>query len=626
MIQPLPNGASASGVIEKKTITPELVMKKLKPGMNIFISTGASEPRTLIKQLTSSKEGNIDDLTLIQLVSFGDILSSYNEKIQKFRLKTFFSGYMASNAIKSGWVDFIPCRFANISNHIESGQIPVDVAFIQVSPPNEAGYCSMGLSVDVARQAMDRASLVVGEINPAVPVTLGDTFVPLKAFDCFVESTEDPFYFSRIKVSDVYDRMADNIGAEIPDGSCISFSLGPLHEALGPHLMKKNDLSVHTAFFTDALMELVTNGSVTNRNKNIFRGKSIASYAIGTKELYKWLHRNPLVDFQGIDKVFSPIEIGKNNNFVAVLPAFKANLSGKVALRHGSTNVAISPSEAMDFFNGAHISKGGFTMFALPSRNSEDESNIVTSIGSFRNQFSQRERVDMIATEYGVAHLSGKSIRERAQALIEIAHPDDRETLMEQAKDENLIYQDQIFIKQSAHLYPSDTSTNHMFKNDLTVRFRAIKPSDEEEMRHLFYRFSDEAVYYRYFTPIKSMSHAKMQEYVNVDFNKVLSVVGLVGDPGQGLIIAEGRFVKSGTKPEADMAFVVDEKYQGRGIASFLYQLLMHEAKKRGIHTFTADVLSSNMAMMKVFEKGGCPVTAKLDSGIYELRISLGTV
>ena len=212
-------------------------------------------------------------------------------------------------------------------------------------------------------------------------------------------------------------------------------------------------------------------------------------------------------------------------------------------------------------------------------------------------------------------------MRERALALIEIAHPDDRQKLVEQAKDGNVLYRDQIFLAESAHLYPADITISHTFKNELRVEFRAIKPSDVEDMRRLFYRFSDTAVYYRYFSPIKTMPHAKMQEYVNVDFGRCLSIVGLVKEMGEGRIIAEARFVRDLHRPYAEVAFVVDEAYQGRGIATFMLKMLIRLAKERGLSGFTAEVLSSNKSMLKVFEKGGLPVEARVVDGIYEVSI-----
>lgn len=604
---------------EKTVVSTDLVMEKVRPGMSIFVGTGPAEPRTLIKKLISSDSYNLQDLQLIQLVSVGDAISQKELRFQRYRLKTFFSGWIADEAITAGRVDLIPSRFDNIPNLFESGRLPIDVAFVQITPPNEAGYSSLGVSVDVARLAMEQASLVIGEINTLTPRTFGDTYVPISEFDLLVKAEEPPLYFDPWPMDETFDHVAENVSNIIEDGSCIAFSIGTLFEHLSQHLMKKRDLGIHTPFFSDNAMHLVKSGAVTNRRKQIYRGQSVTSYAYGSPELLKWLDRNPLVEFHGIDKVFNPLQIGRNNNFVGVIQARKVDLAGRVTLHVGRRGVVAGLAQATAVVNGASISNGGYTIFGLPSRNIKGESNILMNVELMPNLMNIPETVNLIATEYGVANLTGRTLRERAQALIEIAHPDDRKMLMEEAKKAKILYQDQIYL-ETAHLYPSEITTKHTFRNGLQVRFRAIKPSDEEEMRHLFYRFSDEAVYYRYFTSIKTMPHTKMQEYVNIDYNQVMSIVGLIYEPGQGTIIAEGRYVKEPRRPWADVAFIVDEKFNGLGIATHMYKFLIRIAKDRGLQGFTADVLSSNQGMMRVFEKGG-PVQAKLEYGVYKLTM-----
>jgi len=297
---------------KEKVVTPSEVMKKIEPGMKIFLGTGAAEPRTLVKHLMNSDLPNLQDLELIQLVCLGDLITMKELQTQKFRLKTFFSGWAASSAITQGHVDLIPSRFTRIPALIESGQLPINAVFIQVTPPNEAGYVSLGVSVDVARQAIERAELVVGEINTKVPYTFGDTFISVSEFDFLLPSEDDPLYFARWPVDDIFDQVALNIASVVEDGSCIFFSIGPIYEALGKHLVHKRNLGVHSPFITDALMELIDSGAVTNRNKGIYRGKSLVSYAFGTKDLMGWLDKNPLVEFQGIDLVFNPVQIGQN--------------------------------------------------------------------------------------------------------------------------------------------------------------------------------------------------------------------------------------------------------------------------------------------------------------------------
>ncbi|HCY86788.1 MAG TPA: GNAT family N-acetyltransferase [Desulfobacteraceae bacterium] len=608
---------------KKLTVSTDEVLKKIEPGMHIFIGTGSAEPRTLVNALMSAEGHRLEDLTLIQLLSFGDAISYKALETRRYRLRTFFSGWVSAQAITAGRVDMIPSRFSSVPALLKEGLVPVDAAFIQISPPNETGYCSLGLGVDISRRAMKHADIAVGEINEDIPFTLGDTFVHIDEFDMLVESTAPPLYFPRYPVEPVFDKIAENAASVIEDGTCLAFTYGPIFEALPKYLSKKRELGIHTPFFTDALMELVESGAVTNRQKGMFRGRSLTTYALGSKQLMEWLNKNPMVEFQALEKVFNPMEIGRNRRFVMVLPARRVDLSGRVALHESSSAVSAGPGQIADILNGAEISQGGYTIVALPSRNRDGVANIRLFLDESPELLSLPESVDLVVTEFGVAHLRGRTLRERAQALIEIAHPEDRPGLVDGGKMENLLYPDQMFIEDSAHFYPKEIETRHTFKNDLQVRFRAIKPSDEEQMRRLFYRFSDKAIYYRYFSPIKSMPHAKMQAYVNVDYRDVISVVGLVGDPENQTLIAEARIARYPDKPVVDIAFVVDENYQGYGIATFLYQMLARLAKERGNVKMTADVLSSNRAMLKVFEKGVYPVTAKLEGGAYALSIDL---
>ena len=523
----------------EKIISPEKVLSHLKPGMSIFIGTGAAEPRTLVKYLMKSRAGNLEDLELIQLVSFGEAISPKTLRFQKFRLKTFFAGWAADEAIKTGQIDLIPSRFAWIPKLIESENIRINAAFIQVTPPDGSGNCSLGIAVDAARQAMEKASLVVGEINPFIPRTFGDTFVHVSEFDLMIHAEDPPFYFDRWPVDDIYNAVAGHVAGLIDDGHCIAFSIGPLFEALTPHLAHKHDLGIHSPFFTDALMDLVKSGAVSNSRKETYRGQSLASYALGTEDLMQWLDQNPTVEFQGIDKVFDPAQIGRNPKFNAIIPARRIDLSGRIALQIGKGNIATGPAEVLDFFRGAEISNGGRIIFALPSRNLRGEPNIKKSVEDLENQFSQRESVDVVVTEYGAAFLRGYTLRERAQALIDLAHPDDRSLLVEQAKASHILYPDQIYFTQSGRLYPSEISVDQTFKSKINIKFRPTRPSDEEEMRRLFYRFYVESVYARYLGHIQAMPHAKTQEYVNIDWSNVMSIVGVVERAGKERIIAE---------------------------------------------------------------------------------------
>ena len=602
-------------------MSPEEVLAKIRPGMTIFIGTGPAAPLTLMKALLDSDEHNVRDIEFVQLTVQGNVILSVKELFtQNYRLKTFFSGFVSSKTLKTGIVDLIPAYSSEIPKLINQGKVIIDMAFIQITPPDSEGFCSLGVAVDVAREAMEKASIVIGEINSEMPFTYGDTFVSIHEFDYLVTSVKGPFTYEQYNVEDPMDSVAENVASVIKDGDCLGFSNGPLFEALVPHLKDKKDLGIHSLYFTDAMAELVKSGAVTNSKKTPFRGKSLTSYAIGSKKLMKWLHRNPLVEFQGTDFVCNPIFIGKIPQFVALYQARKVDLLGGVAFPL-TGSVITGPGEVIDFFQGAETSDEGCTVIGLPSRNEQGESNILFSLMDYPNQLRLRESVHMIATEYGVANLKWKTIRERAQSMIDIAHPDDRQSLIETAKEKKLLYSNQIFISQSAHLYPTHMACTATFKNGIPIRFRAIKPSDEEQMRRFFYRFSDEAKFYRFFYTIKTMSHDKMQEYVNIDYSKEMSIVGLSGKPGDETIVAEARFVRDDRSSYGEVAFLINDDFQGLGIGSYMLNLLIQMAKEQGLMGLTAEVLADNLPMKKVFEKTQYPIEAQLENGVYCLTM-----
>jgi GNAT superfamily N-acetyltransferase len=360
---------------------------------------------------------------------------------------------------------------------------------------------------------------------------------------------------------------------------------------------------------------------VTNRRKETYRGKSLVSYALGTPALMRWLDQNPLVEFQGIQKVYDPAQIGRNPRFIAVVAARAIDLSGRIALQIGKGNVATGPAEVLDFVRGAELSAGGRILFALPSRNRRGQPNIYPSLKGWPNLFAFYESVDKVATEHGIASLRGLSLRERAQALIDIAHPDDRGPLVEKAKARKIIYADQVYLQGSGLLFPTGISRRQTFKGGIEVLFRPIRPSDEEPMRRLFYRFSGEAIYARYFGHVQSMPHAQMQHYVNVDWGQTMSIVGEVEENAGRQIVAEARYIQEGPRPRAEVVFIVDERYQRLGIARYLLLMLKDIAVQRGLQGFDAEVLLTNSAMMRVFKTSGLAVRAQLECGTYHVEM-----
>lgn len=606
-----------------KVQPPEVALKRIEPGMCILLGSGAAEPSTLVQHLVTSSASNLEDLDLIQLISLADTLTAEALSSKRLRLKTFFEGWVASEAIASGQVDLIPSRFSCIPDLIRRKAVTVDAAFLQVTPPDRAGYCSLGLSVDVVREVIDQSAYIVGEVNDGLPRTYGDTLVHISELDCVVKANREPLSFPRWPVDETMDRVAAKVASVIEDGSCLAFSVGPFYEALGRHLAPKRHLGVHAGIFTDALMDLVEQRAVSNRRKAIFRGRSVVSYALGSPALLAWLDRNPRVEFQSIERVFDPIQIGRNDHVVVAIPARKVDLTGQIALHHGRGLVATGPAEATDLLRGAELSRGGRTIFALPSRDRHGNPNVEVTLGSYPNQLSIRESLDMVITEHGIANLRGRTVRERAQALIEIAHPEDRAALVDRAKSRNILYPDQIFCAESSHVVPLEASTQHTFGDGRSLRFRPLLPSDEEGMRRLFYRFSSESRYMRFFRSVNAMPHTKMQPYVNVDYRNAMSIVALEGPPGQGRIVAEARTMCGHATRDAELAIFVDEEYQRLGVGTFMTKLLIKLARQQGITALVADVLASNRAMIKVIENSGVKVDSRFDRGVYEVRMDL---
>jgi acyl-CoA hydrolase len=605
----------------EKIVSPEVVLSRIRPGMSIFVGTGVAEPRTLIRHLMESDQKNLADLDIIQLLSLGDVIPPDERYAEKYRLKTFFSVTRGHTAIKSGRVDGIPCKMSQVPHLLRNDLLKIDAAFVQVTPPDSRGFCSLGVSADVAKYAIEKASLVVGEINEQTPYTYGDTLIHVDDFHHLVRATEAPLYVQRWPVDEVFDRVAENVASIIEDGSCLAFFLGPIYEALVKYLSPKRDLGVHSLVFTDPVMDLMNSGAISNSKKKIYAGKSLVAYAQGTPELMQWLNGNQLVEFRKIDTVVNPKTFSQNDRCVVIIPAYKVDLTGAIALHASSKSLSAGPSDYYEFLDGAAQSNGGYNIFALPSRGRDGESNILSSVDKFPNQFST-ELIDIVVTEYGIARLGGRSLRERTLAIIDIAHPNDRDHLIGVAKNLMLLYSSQVYRSDAGRAYRYDVSRSQTFKDNMTVHFRPIKPSDEDGMRRLFYRFSDQGVFYRYFSAVQAMPHLRMQEYTSVDYRQTMSIVGVIAEGGYEKIIAEGRYVRFGRSTYADVSFIIDEKYQGIGIASFMLRMLMEIAKKDGMEGFNATILSTNKAMIKVMEKAASPNSLMADEGLQSYSFS----
>jgi acyl-CoA hydrolase/GNAT superfamily N-acetyltransferase len=595
------------------------IVKLIKAGSRIFIGSGAAEPQLLIKMLIE-KGRFIADHETINLIELGT--TPYTESVMSrpFKQNAFFIGQNVRDAVNEGRAEYTPIFLSELPDHIRSGQLKIDVAFIQVAPPDRYGYCSLGVSVDVVKAGTEAAKLVIAEVNRQMPRTLGDSFVHLKDIDYIVESDVPLLTWSPPEPDEVAMRIGQNVARLIGDGATIQAGIGMIPNAILSYLTDKNDLGIHTEMFSDGIIDLVESGVITNSRKTLHNGKIIATFCMGTQRLYDFINDNPLIEFHPCDYTNDPFVIAKNDSMISINAAIQVDLTGQVCADSIGEYFYSGIGGQVDFVRGAARSKGGKPVIVLPSTAKGGKvSRIVPFLDQGAGVVTSRGDVHYIATEYGIVDLHGRNLRERALALIDIAHPDFRNDLIDYAKQRNLVHMDQMPMT-SGKYYPEEYEETAHF-GDVEVFFRPIKPSDEDLEREFFYSLSDESVYYRFFNIVKSMPHEKLQPLVNIDYRGEMAIAGFIGGPGEEEMIAIGRYKTDPADNMAEIAFLVRDDWQQRGIGTFLFNKLTDIALKRGISGFKAEVLSQNKKMMYVFHKSRFPVRTKLDEGAYYLEI-----
>jgi len=587
-----------------RIISAENAIKKISSGNRIYIGSGSAVPLLLVETLSKSIGSYIADAEVVHLFLTQGLPYVGACLLGKFRLKTFHVGSGIDQSVAESCADFIPIYHSQIPDLIRSGRFRIDVALIQVSPPDKYGFLNLGVGVDITRAAVASAKIVIAEINPAMPRTSGNTQLRLDEIDFLVNGYDKLLELESAQSDDIADSIGNNVARLVEDGSCIQTGFDTIPQAILKHLKQKNDLGVHTEMFSDGLIPLIESGNINNSRKLINTNKCVASFCMGTRKLFDFVAYNPVFEFQSVDYTNNPYIIGQNDRVVAIIEASRIDLTGQVAYSGAAGGSFGGFGGDSDFIKGSSLSKEGKAIVTLRATGEEGKaSNIVSNLTEASGVATSRADVQYVVTEFGIANLYGKCIRERAMSLISIAHPVFREALIDEAKELGYIYKDQVFNKKGAYLYPDDIEVSKTFKGGIEVLFRPIKPDDEPLMKELFYDFSPESVYRRYFTSVKSMPHSKLQKYISIDYLNALSIVGIVGGFENEKIVAEGRYLIESSTQFAEVAFTVDDKYQNIGISSFLLEYLADIAKDWGVRGFTAYVMKDNAAMIKVFKK-----------------------
>ncbi len=599
-----------------KIRTVEQAVATIRRGDKVFIGSGAAEPQTLVKALIESA-GRLADTRIMHIMTLG--VAPYTEEkfTDQFRHNAFFIGTNTRKAVAEGRADYTPVFLSEIPALFKSGQMPIDVALIQVSPPDRYGFCSYGVSTDVVKSAAEHATKVIAEINPQMPRSLGDCFINMDEVDMAVPVDEPLLYSVRERADDVAKRIGRNIASLIEDGSTLQMGIGTIPDSVLHFLTDKKDLGIHTEMFSDGFMELVDRGVINNRKKTIHPGKTIASFCIGSRKLYDYIDNNPAIEFHPTEHTNDPFIISQNEKMVAINSAIEVDLTGQVCADSLGAMFYSGIGGQIDFVRGASRSKGGKPIIALPSTAKNDTiSRISVNLKEGAGVVTTRGDVHYVVTEWGVAYLHGKNIRERAMALIGIAHPKFRRRLLEGAKKLNYVYKDQILPDEAA-VYPEGFETTMTAKGGAELIIRPIRPTDEEMLSDMFYDLSDQTIINRFFSMLKSMPHRKLQQFCCIDYESEMSLVALTKEGVKQKAVGLGSFHLNPATHKAEIAFMVADAWQGKSIGTFMMQSLVKIAKSKKIKGFTAEVMRDNVAMIALMHKAGVEPKSTIVNGSY---------
>ena len=622
--------------VREREIWPEkfaslaAIFRNIHPGDRIFIGTGCGEPQFLLSSLVEYVKNNpkaFFEAEVIHVWSLG-IAPYADEKLaDNFRLDSFFVGDSTRDAVNRGAADYTPIFLSQVPDLFRREITPIDVALVQTSPPDNHGYMSLGVSVDIVKAAVEMAPLVIAQINRSMPRIHGDGFINVEDVDYLVPFDDPLLEYRPEVISDTAKRIAAYVARIIEDGSTIQVGYGYAPNALLSHLTKKKHLGIHTELLTDGIVELMKSGVVDNSQKTIDRGKTVAAFCMGRAETYEYLHDNPSVEFKTIDYTNDPLTISKIKRMTAINSAMEIDLTGQATAESlGSTFYSGIGGQA-DFMRGALLAPGGKSILALPSTALGGKvSRIVPALLPGSGVTLTRGDVQYVVTERGIAYLQGKNIRERAMDLIAIAHPDFRPWLIEEAKRLKLIYLDQAYVPGKGGEYPESLAIHRTTRagEGQEILLRPVKISDEPLIKDFFYSLSDESLYTRFISARKNVPHEMRQDLVAVDYSRdmvILAVVEGKDEPEQETVVGVGQYSLNRDMHTAEVALVVRDDYQGKGVGTELLHRLTYLAKRQGLLGFSAEVLSTNRPMRSLFEKMGFDIEKRREEGVYELKM-----
>ncbi len=608
--------------LERKRTTPEKAFRNIKRGQRVFVGSGCGEPQYLTRELEKYLP-RLADIEILHLLSLGQPHFTDPNLSDHCRLKSFFIATASREAVAEGRADYTPINLFDVPKLFRSEAIPIHVALIQVSPPDSHGFCSLGIAVDIVKSAVENAEYVIAQVNPRMPYTLGDSFLHLDEIDAVVEYEEDLLEMEPPLINDVARAIGNNVATLIEDASTLRVGIGSIPNAILYSLSDKKDLGVHSDILTDAYLFLIEKGVITNRQKTLHPGKIITSFALGSKKLYRFVHNNPMVEFHPVEYTNDYLVIARNDRMITISSALEIDLTGQICADSVGYDIYSGVGGSVDFLRGARFSKGGKAITVLPSTTMDgSRSRIVPYLSEGAGVVTTRGGAGYIVTEYGIVDLFGKTLRERALALVGIAHPKFRESLYREV-DRLFPEKKLITPRQAPPFLPKEWEIKQIFPGERVVHFRPVRPVDEARLEEFFNSLPDDETYVRFLSIMKVFPSRDIKSLVNIDYVRKMAVIGYVEENGEEKVIALGCYLYNEDTELAEIDFAVNPSWQRLGIATFLVHYLVEIARSRGIKGVFAYISPENQGILGVFNRTGYVMHRIWEDGVYRIYLDL---
>jgi acyl-CoA hydrolase len=578
----------------------------------------------LVEALLEHAPG-IGDLELVQGLTLPPAPWLKKKHLSSLKVNAFYLDPPLEALVNEGFADYSPAHYSDIPQLSRDGTIRIDVALVMVSPPDEFGYCSLGPTVEWTPSALEMAKVVIAQVNPALPRTSGLSHVHVSKINYAIEHEAPLPELPQIEADPAYARIGELAAQLINNGDTLQFGVGPVAAGLTDALGQHRNLGIHSEVIGDGVMELFRSGVIDNSQKTLLPGKAVTSHAIGSGELYDFIDTNPHFDFRPTAFTNDPINIARNANMVSINGALMTDLTGQVVVDSVKGFFRSGVGSMVDFVRGAAMSRGGRPVIALPSTGTDEEgrrfSRLVANLPAGAGVGCHRSDVHYLVTEQGIASLRGRTIQERVQELIQVAHPDFREELLKEAREHHLLppyFQLPPPWNEEAH--GIQFRRLHL-RDDREYLLRPLGPADDRRLQEFFYSHTEETIVRRYGFTVTRMSRERAFELVGIDQTRdlALAIVELQG-PRQ-VIHSVGRYYLDKDGKAAEMAFVVAENKRRLGMARTLLERMLEIAGERGLERLWAQVDRDNNPMLSLFRAYGARESEGED--IHTVRIEI---